>query len=91
MELFLAAAPILLVQIIPQECWCLPADAAVLPRTGILHQGAERRAVVVAVCALRPETPRMREQHGAVIAQDIHLVGINASEHLLVAVLRRVE
>lgn len=30
----------------------------------------------------------MRDQHSAVIAQDIHLVGIDANEHLLVSVLR---
>ena len=58
-ELLFAAAPVLLVQIIPQECRCLPADAAVLPRTRILHQGAERRTEVVAVRALRSETPLM--------------------------------
>lgn len=44
--------------------------------------------IIVAVCALRPETPLMRDQHRAVISQDVHLVGIDANEHLLVAVLR---
>ena len=87
-ELLFAAVSVLLVQIIPQECRCLPADAAVLPRPRILHQGTERCAVIVAVCALRPETLLMRNQHRSVISQDIHLVGINANEHLLVTVLR---
>lgn len=59
LELLLAVAPVLLVQIIPQECRCLPADAAVLPGAGILHQSTERRAVVVAVRALWPEAPLM--------------------------------
>lgn len=44
--------------------------------------------IIVAVCALRPETPLMRDQHSSVIAQDIHLVVIDANEHLLVSVLR---
>lgn len=55
--MLLAVGAVLLVQIIPQECWCLPADAAALPRAGILHQSTERRAVVVAVRALKLEAP----------------------------------
>ncbi|WP_270381296.1 hypothetical protein [Mitsuokella multacida] len=36
--------------------------------------------IIVAVCALRPETPLMRDQHSSVIAQAIHLVGIDANK-----------
>lgn len=57
LECFLRLESVLLVQIIPQECWCLPADAAALPRAGIFHQSTERRAFVVAVRALRLEAP----------------------------------
>ncbi len=87
-ELRFAASPVLLVQIVPEDCWRLLADAAVLPGTGILHQGAECRAVVIAVRALRSEFPFVGDQQRAVILQDIHLVGIDANEDALVAVLR---
>lgn len=36
--------------------------------------------IIVAVCALRPETPLMRDQHSSVIAPAIHLVGIDANK-----------
>lgn len=87
-KLLFAAAPVLLLQVIPQNCRCLLADTSVLPRIAILHQGAENCAVVVAIRVFRPEAPLMSDQHSAVVAQEISFVNIDAKERLLVAVLR---